>query len=69
MIIGAKGFRPWRRGDRAERRLPLMALFGPDAMSDLSPESEPKRTSANTSAVAKSGERWSAFLRASAPCI
>ena len=55
MTIGAKGFRPWRRGDRTERRLPLMALFGPDAMSGLSPESEPKRTSANTFAVAKSG--------------
>ena len=27
MIIGAKGFRPWRRGDRAERRLPLMGTF------------------------------------------
>jgi hypothetical protein len=27
--------------------IPLMALFGRDAMSDLSPESAPKRTFAN----------------------
>jgi len=48
---------------------PLMALFGRDAMSDLSPESAPKRTSANAVAPAKSGEmKWTpARLDESAP--
>jgi hypothetical protein len=36
-----------RRVDRTSGRLPVLALFAPDAMSDLSPLCEQKRTSAN----------------------
>ena len=59
-------------------RLPFLALFGPHAMSDLSPECAPKRTSTDRSefmgsrqskAASVGGRRASRVLKETTPAL